>query len=272
MKECSVIIGVIALMVVAALWVINIQTTAGVIGHQACTMEAKLCPDGSAVGRTEPNCKFAPCPITTATSTLAIDARATINGTTIGVLDLVEDSRCPADVQCIQAGTVRVRVSIDPYDKDFTFTLGKPLVVGNATITLISVTPAQKYAKQTIQPSDYRFTFTVVPQAATVSNSSGVRGTVSLGPTCPVERIPPDPACADKPYTAAIMVYRIGSNTPFMVGNSDTSGAFEFSLQPGSYTLKATGGVAFPRCNPTDVTIVKNSYATTTIFCDTGIR
>ncbi len=28
----------------------------------ACTMEAKLCPDGSAVGRVPPSCEFAPCP------------------------------------------------------------------------------------------------------------------------------------------------------------------------------------------------------------------
>jgi hypothetical protein len=28
----------------------------------ACTLEAKLCPDGSAVGRSGPNCEFAPCP------------------------------------------------------------------------------------------------------------------------------------------------------------------------------------------------------------------
>lgn len=28
----------------------------------ACTAEAKICPDGSAVGRTGPNCDFAPCP------------------------------------------------------------------------------------------------------------------------------------------------------------------------------------------------------------------
>jgi hypothetical protein len=28
----------------------------------ACTMDAKLCPDGSYVGRTGPNCEFAPCP------------------------------------------------------------------------------------------------------------------------------------------------------------------------------------------------------------------
>lgn len=28
----------------------------------ACTMEAKLCPDGSSVSRQGPNCEFAPCP------------------------------------------------------------------------------------------------------------------------------------------------------------------------------------------------------------------
>ena len=28
----------------------------------ACTMDAKLCPDGQSVGRTGPTCEFAPCP------------------------------------------------------------------------------------------------------------------------------------------------------------------------------------------------------------------
>ena len=28
----------------------------------ACTMEAKICPDGSSVGRVPPDCEFAPCP------------------------------------------------------------------------------------------------------------------------------------------------------------------------------------------------------------------
>lgn len=30
--------------------------------QKACTFEAKICPDGSAVGRSGPNCEFAPCP------------------------------------------------------------------------------------------------------------------------------------------------------------------------------------------------------------------
>ena len=29
---------------------------------KACTQEAKICPDGSAVGRIGPDCEFAPCP------------------------------------------------------------------------------------------------------------------------------------------------------------------------------------------------------------------
>jgi len=32
------------------------------VGPVACTLEAKLCPDGSTVGRVGPNCEFAPCP------------------------------------------------------------------------------------------------------------------------------------------------------------------------------------------------------------------
>lgn len=31
-------------------------------GRMACSSEAKLCPDGSGVGRTGPNCEFAACP------------------------------------------------------------------------------------------------------------------------------------------------------------------------------------------------------------------
>lgn len=31
-------------------------------GQRMCTMEAKICPDGTGVGRTGPNCEFAPCP------------------------------------------------------------------------------------------------------------------------------------------------------------------------------------------------------------------
>lgn len=38
------------------------------IQHSACTLEAKICPDGSSVGRSGPNCEFSPCPIITSSA------------------------------------------------------------------------------------------------------------------------------------------------------------------------------------------------------------
>lgn len=165
-------------MLGVGLWITATRTSI----PRACTTEAKFCPDGSAVGRTGPNCEFAPCPTQTATTTTG--------GGSGGVL---------------------------PYQ-------------------------------------------------------SGITGKVLLGPTCPVERIPPDPNCADKPYATAIVVYREGSKTPFVIGNSDSSGIFSFSLPPGSYTLSAGSGSTLPRCSAASLTVPPKGYTNVNISCDTGIR
>ena len=58
------IIIVLALLVgTFAYWQKNkIQQEADSNQQKPCTMEAKVCEDGSSVGRTGPNCEFAPCP------------------------------------------------------------------------------------------------------------------------------------------------------------------------------------------------------------------
>jgi hypothetical protein len=63
-----VILAVIAIG--GILWWQNYETQKPI----ACTQEAKICPDGSAVGRTGPNCEFTACPApeTTDTSTSSI--------------------------------------------------------------------------------------------------------------------------------------------------------------------------------------------------------
>lgn len=38
------------------------QKTPPVEEGVVCTLDAKMCPDGSYVGRTGPKCEFAPCP------------------------------------------------------------------------------------------------------------------------------------------------------------------------------------------------------------------
>jgi hypothetical protein len=45
---------------------------------RVCTLEAKLCPDGSSVGRTGPNCEFSPCPTATIVSPTTNSTNLTI--------------------------------------------------------------------------------------------------------------------------------------------------------------------------------------------------
>ncbi len=102
---------------------------------------------------------------------------------------------------------------------------------------------------------------------------SGIRGRVTLGPICPVERTPPDPNCADKPYQTQVMVFRAGDMAhAFLVTKSDASGTFAVYLPPGQYTLGAGEGKFLPRCDRPQVTVTQNTVASATIHCDTGIR
>lgn len=56
-KKILIVIVVVILLAVAV-YLVSISKTKPV----ACTQEAKLCSDGTAVGRTGPNCEFATCP------------------------------------------------------------------------------------------------------------------------------------------------------------------------------------------------------------------
>jgi hypothetical protein len=94
----------------------------------ACTMEAKLCPDGSAVGRTGPNCEFSACPVLSASPkenpksgleseknpfvfslgqpfTLGKNQIATISDTGLEIeITGFVNSPCPKGAQCFWSG------------------------------------------------------------------------------------------------------------------------------------------------------------------------
>src|SRR3989344_275669 len=67
MNNRLVIGGVVVIAVVAVLLFVNMTPPEAPVG-QVCTMDAKLCQDGSYVSRSGPNCEFAQCP-TVATTT-----------------------------------------------------------------------------------------------------------------------------------------------------------------------------------------------------------
>ena len=95
--------------------------------------------------------------------TLALGQAVTFeDGTTIRPMRILEDSRCPVDVECIQAGTVKLTFSITNKGSSAagTLTIGQSIKQDGDTITLDSVAP-QKKAGGYPAANEYRFTFTV---------------------------------------------------------------------------------------------------------------
>ncbi len=130
-----------------------------------CNGDAEICPDGSSVGRTGPTCEFAQCPSTDVSSDTVstyLGGRVARFNLTINPREVVSDSRCPKDVQCIWAGTVEVRTAVESPTGhgEHVFKLGEPQTVGEFTVTLIEVTPATK-ADVAIPEHSYWFTYEI---------------------------------------------------------------------------------------------------------------
>ena len=63
-----------------------------------------------------------------------------------------------------------------------------------------------------------------------------VSGVAQAGPVCPVERQPPDPACADRPAAGAILVVTENGDEVTRT-TSAADGTFHLRLAPGEYQL-----------------------------------
>jgi len=105
MNKTFVSLVVVVLLIVAGMSLYILRAQEGPMPI-ACTAEAKLCPDGSAVGRTGPACEFAPCPSEAVSGDTATSTSSTtpelgtgiLNATmTIGPVCPVEREGMPCD-------------------------------------------------------------------------------------------------------------------------------------------------------------------------------
>lgn len=131
------------------------------VGEVACTMEAKLCPDGSYVSRSGPKCEFAPCPVTVNKS-VKLGQSIVLSGLKITPVKVAQDSRCPAGVMCIQAGTLIVKTKFERIDgaggtKELDVELGKTVDVLQMSVNFDSAS--------FVKDMNYSFTFVVEPMA-----------------------------------------------------------------------------------------------------------
>jgi|GEM_PF-3169363 len=134
-----------------------VSTTPGAGGHVACTMEAKICPDGTSVGRVPPKCEFAPC-----------------GGSNV---------KCIADVKKCSNGKYAKRVP-----PNCEFTPCEETAVSNETVTVDPTIPVEGW--------DNRHPLPPVPATGTSGGAAGGQVMCTMeAKICPdgtsVGRVPP---------------------------------------------------------------------------------
>ena len=131
--------------------------------------------------------------------------------------------------------------------------------------------------------NEHRWTYAVGKEASVdlvsetgdpLPDATGVRGTVSAGPTCPVERDPPGPACAPRLIAGAVLVVTDPAGSEMARAISAEDGTFAIELGPGAYRLTAQpfeGLMGTPE--PMDFAVEAGGPMTELqVSYDTGIR
>ncbi len=179
MKKIFTFTILLVVLIVAVSFIFKFKTLStenskpAVVG---CTLEAKMCPDGvTYVGRQGPNCEFQACPtVSTSTKstkptpsttgsdiTLKIEEKKIVGDLSLTFSDILQDSRCPVDVQCIQAGSVNVSVTLSKDNNTQTMTLSSDkafLIFGGYSISIKNVLPIKKSTAM-LTGGDYIITF-----------------------------------------------------------------------------------------------------------------
>ncbi len=101
---------------------------------------------------------------------------------------------------------------------------------------------------------------------------SGISGTVTVGPMCPVVR--EGEPCPDQPYSATLVITRQGSAVEVARVTSGADGFYSVRLPAGDYTIHPLSppGQPLPAAGPVDVTLPAGRTAIVDIPYDSGIR
>lgn len=99
--------------------------------------------------------------------------------------------------------------------------------------------------------------------------TSGIRGKVLIGPTCPAVREGDD--CDDKPFETKFRIY---TEDKILVKAilTDKSGNFEVGLEPGTYILEGDGEAVMPYAKPQIVIVKRGGFTDVIFYFDSGIR
>ncbi|MFM2374647.1 MAG: hypothetical protein RLZZ234_642 [Candidatus Parcubacteria bacterium] len=203
--------------------IVEPSTSHNIVG---CTKEARVCPDGSYVGRVGPSCTFASCKERPLTGSAEEDP-------TTPPPEVPGDEPSPSPTLCTMDA---------------------------------KQCPDGSYVGRTGPNCE----FTTCPTGTVSQSPITVQGTVMLGPTCPVERIPPEEACAPRPFEGAVVLTNTADGKSVTVV-SDAQGAFTATFTRGVYSIsRPENSSPFPSCS--GKVEIASAGAPIPLFCDSGIR
>jgi hypothetical protein len=275
----------------------------------ACTMDAKICPDGSAVGR-DPNnnCEFFECPnpssengvhVKTLKEVYAAEEAVKIevennsgkpiyiyqhgscgatgltlfkkNENEVFENEVFDDSFFKETIDCEVSLVKLVTLKLEPKEK-------KVFEVYLDTGTYKVSLKYSENAKLTQDGQEYGgleepFLSIESNEFEIVGENYGfVQGKVTIGPLCPVETNPPQSECMPTPaifQAYPITVYDVQTQKLVKTFNANADGTYEISLPEGGYELKSETGL---QSFSDKIVIEADQIQTLDISIDTGIR
>ena len=187
------------------------------------------------------------------------------------VLDTINDSRCKSNVQCIWAGELAPQLKLRggkigaPQAISLGTQRNTKRALGGYELALLDASADAATLMVT------KGTDAVPGDPAPAKGDSGVRGIVLIGPTCPVERMPPDPNCPDKPYAATFSIDTMaGAHVATVASGVDCS--FAIHLRPGAYVIRLQSNAMMPRMAPHEFSVAAHTQTQLRLNLDSGMR
>jgi hypothetical protein len=203
---------------------------------------------------------------------LRLEENKKVDNLSIQLTDIT-DSRCPVDVQCIWAGEVKATVTFSLNGKSQIKTLtfsGPEESIFGYSVKFVRVTPGPRSSSTPVDKKEYVATFSIIKEALPVLQGEGaIRGTVTIGPMCPVVRVGEE--CPDKPYATTLLLQDQKGKTIKTIIVPE-NGQFELSVPVGSYIILPKVNSIMPRAEAVSVSVFPGQVSSVTISFDSGIR
>lgn len=103
------------------------------------------------------------------------------------------------------------------------------------------------------------------------ASEAGIKGLVTVGPTCPVEQAGQSPCVA--PYVATLVIANGKDGKLVARVTSGPDGRFQVTVPPGDYVIAPQpGGQPYPVAPAVAVNVKAGAFTEVTVTYDTGVR